>query len=124
MCLRERDRLLRRLPRHLREVRKDFLMDRELPWHLTETETWTELIAPYLLGQIELQIQELCTATTGDHRAVIQGRIQALKALQDAPDVYARIQSLNQQMKEREEKLADGPRERRGRVSRPVKRTR
>lgn len=98
--------------------------DGELPWHLAETETWTELIAPYLEAQIELQLQALCSATTNDERAVIQGRIQALKAMQDAPGVYMQIKAFDARMKEQQEKLANAGRERRRSTPRPVKRTR
>lgn len=98
--------------------------DGELPWHLAESEVWTELIAPYLSAQIELQLDALCSATTNDERAVIQGRIQALKAIQDAPGVYAQIKAFDARMKEQQEKLADGPRERRRSLARPAKRSR
>lgn len=99
-------------------------MDRELPWHLAESEVWTELIAPYLSQQINLQLDALCSATTNDERAVIQGRLQVLKAIGDAPSFYAQIKAFDARMKEQQEKLADGPRERRRSLARPVKRTR
>jgi hypothetical protein len=99
-------------------------MDGELPWHLAETETWTELIAPYLEAQIVRCLDCLCAASSNDDRAILQGQIIAYRALQDAPEIDKHIKSLNQQMKERQEKLADAPRERRRSLARPTKRVR
>ena len=70
------------------------MSEKELPWHLVESEeTWERLVIPYLDAALELVTETFIRADTDAERSKCQGQMLALRNVRSAPDVMKSIKA-------------------------------
>lgn len=94
----------------------------ELPWTLCKSECWERLVAPYLAASIEVVILTLLSAQTDSVRAVCQGKLSALRQMQDAPAVFDYVRARSAALKEEKRDFKDEVPKRRRPKPRPFNR--